>query len=175
VCLPYDHSSLPSRLSLSGHRPVELAGEDPSPSHTAPNWESVARGGNTESTLPASSSITPADVITLYKQCVASGLLAHFTVQNCASYEEANFCCHFPVSADSSAPVAPSRRCWFNCRTVATSSIGIQTAPLEQPDEDCLLPPPQPSPHPNAPSSPVRTPSLMVPPPVKARKRRCEL
>jgi hypothetical protein len=133
-------------------------------------------------TQPAPGSIRPADVITLYKQCVTSGLLASFTVRNCAGYEEANFCCCFP-----------SQYLHLECThlTFLTPLTPVESphshhqlswpedGTPQRPDEYRLLPPPQllaPPPHPNVPSSQIQTPSPMAPPPSKkAMKRQCEL
>ncbi len=180
-CPPVSPSRVIGRSSWQAGTQQLISPRHPSPSHTAPTWASVTRGGITARTRQAPSSTTPADVITLYRQCVAFGLLACFNVRNWAGYEEVNFCFRFPVSSNSSAPASPSRCRWHrgNHHTVATSFVDILTSPLEWPDEDRLLPPPQPPAppsHPTAPSSPVWTPSLTVPPSLKkARKRRCEL
>jgi hypothetical protein len=108
-CLPASPSRVVGRSSCQAGTQQLISPRHPFPSCTAPTWASIARGGNTARTQPAPSSITPANVITLYKHCVASRLLACFTVQNCDSYEEENFCCCFPVLCNSCEPVTTSR------------------------------------------------------------------
>jgi hypothetical protein len=59
-----------------------------SPSHTAPTWADIARGGNLSSSHYEAPATPTADAIALYKPFVSMGLQARFSIRSSAGYVE---------------------------------------------------------------------------------------
>jgi hypothetical protein len=145
-----------------------------SPSRTAPTWADIVRGeDSTQQEAPAAS---PDDAIALYKQYVALGYQACFSVKSSAGYQEVSLFCRFPVLPAarclSSHPHTNRRRQrqrnrQRNRSKPATRSTSAQTEPLTSTQP--------PRPHcPASPSPPAQAFSPIAPPPAKrTRKRRC--
>jgi hypothetical protein len=147
-----------------------------SPLHTASYWASVARGETGANMQREASSVTPADAIALYRQCVALGIQARFTVKNIDRYETACLppllpspprpqptptAPQFPTKTPS--PTAPQpfkkprkRRCELELLRDGEHDLD-QSLPISPPAVSLTPSPPPPSPTP--PPQPSTSPS----------------
>ncbi len=91
---------------------------NPSSSTLAPSWANLTREGahvNAAASLTPPHTTTTADIIELYTRCMASGLLAHFSISHSVGCQNISVCCYLSVST-------PARR--HRCqRSEATNSV----------------------------------------------------